>query len=115
MLSRFDELVAMRQKLTSWWSLRSTVAQYNRKIHSLRVDVTAPTMIAFCGQQYAGAKNYHDAPDFFFEDVRKELQSNTEAITEAAYARKLASLDDEISSMRSAVEAQLAMSGTTQQ
>ena len=107
MIARFDELVKQRKQLAEWWKLKTTMAAYDRTHHSLRVDVSKPSLISFCGQQYAGAKNYHDAPSFFFEDVRKEFQDNAAAITEAAYHRKMRWFDAEIAALRRQVEAEL--------
>lgn len=107
MLTEFDSLVKQRQQLKSWWSLGSTIAQYDRKCHSLRVDVMKPTMVAYCGQAYAGAKNYHDAPDFFFEAINKEIQSRIKEITKDAYEKEIARLDGLIEKHRASVLSEL--------
>lgn len=110
MLSEFDELVRKRQALKDWWALGETHAEYSRGFHSLRVDVCKPSLVTFCGQQYAGAKNYHDAPSFFAESVRKEMQAEAERITRQAYEKEIARLDSEIEKHRAAVLEQLAAS-----
>lgn len=103
MLSEFDKLVKQRQSLKDWWSLGSIMAAYDRNYHILRVDIQTPSMIAFCGQQYAGARNYHDAPAFFFEAVRVALQSAAGKLTEAAYHSEIARLDAAIEKHKAAV------------
>lgn len=108
MLSEFDQLVNQRKQLKQWWELGGTEAAYDRKFHSLRVDVQKPSMVAFCGQQYAGAKNYHDAPTFFVESVRKEMQEEAKRLVGLAYQKELARLDAAIEKHRAAVLEQLA-------
>jgi|688.fasta_scaffold392944_3 hypothetical protein len=108
MLREFDELVRQRTELKQWWELGSTQAEYDRKLHSLRVDVRKPSMVTFCGQQYAGAKNYHDAPAFFVEAVRKEMQEEAKRLVGLAYQKELARLDAAIEKHRDAVLEQLA-------
>ena len=103
MLSEFDRLVKQRQELKAWWSLSSTIAQYDNKFHSLRVDVQVPSLITFCGQQYAGARNYHDAPKFFEKAVVAEMGEHAKEIVRAAYLKEIARLDNLIDSHREAV------------
>ena len=103
MLSEFDELVKKRKQLKAWWELGSTIATYDRKVHSLRVDVMKPSMVAMCGQAYAGAKNYHDAPEFFVESVRCAIERHIGDITEEAYQSSLARLDELIEKHRAAL------------
>ena len=108
MLREFDELVRQRRELKQWWELGSTQAEYDRRLHLLRVDAQKPSMVAFCGQQYAGAKNYHDAPAFFVEAVRKEMQEEAKRLVGLAYQKELARLDAAIEKHRAAVLEQLA-------
>lgn len=108
MLSEFDELVRKRKALKEWWALGSTIAEYDRKVHTLRVDVQKPSMVSYCGQQYAGAKNYHDAPSFFVDSIRREMQSEANRIAKQAYENEIARLDAEIEKQRAAVLEQLA-------
>lgn len=108
MLQEFDDLVKKKQALKDWWSLSETVAEYDRSVHSLRVDVQKPSMVAYCGQQYAGAKNYHDAPAFFVESVRREMQGESKRIAKQAYEKEIARLDAEIEKHRQMVLEQLA-------
>jgi transposase-like protein len=107
MLQEFDEAVKERRELKEWWSLGETVAKYDHKKHVLRVDVSKPTMIAFCGQEYAGAKNYHDAPDFFTEAVRQAIQDSVGVLTQQAYETELARLTSIIEDNRANVLAEL--------
>jgi len=107
MLEDFDKLAARRAQLKDWWSLGTTIAKYDSKFHTLRVDLQKPSMVTFCGQQYAGAKNYHDAPDWFKESVRAELQNHVKEITRRAYEAEMARLTELIEQHRAAVLAQL--------
>ena len=109
MLSEFDTLVKKRAELQRWWKLGSTIAQYDHSYHELRVDMRGPSLVSYCGQAYAGAKNYHDAPEWFKECVRKELQERAKEIATAAYEKSIASLNEQIEENRAAVEAQLSM------
>lgn len=108
MLSEFDELVRKRQALKSWWALGETIAKYDGSVHALRVDVKKPSMVAYCGQEYAGARNYHDAPAFFVDSVRQEMQSEATRIARQAYEKEMAKLDAAIEKQRAAVLKQLA-------
>lgn len=110
MLQTFDELVARRTALQNWWRLGSTKAKYDNARHVLRVDFQNPTMVAFCGQEYAGAKNYHDAPKFVAELIRKEADRQSFAIAKAAYDREIARLNEEIKKHCNAVLEQLSQS-----
>lgn len=111
MLSEFDELVKQRKELQAWWSLRETVAKYDSKLHSLRVDFACPTMVAFCGQQYAGAKNYHDAPSFFRNAIRRAAESHAHDLAKEAYQAEMERLNAEIRKCREDVLNQLEQSG----
>ena len=108
MLQEFDQFVRQRKELEQWWGLGLTEAAYDRALHSLRVDVQKPSMVAFCGQQYAGAKNYHDAPAFFVEAVRKEMEQEAKRLVGLAYQKELARLNAAIEKHRAAVLKQLA-------
>lgn len=107
MLEDFDKLVARRAALKAWWSLGTTIAQYDSKFHTLRVDLQKPSMVTFCGQQYAGAKNYHDAPDWFRQSITDELQNHVKEITRRAYEAEMERLTELIEKHRAAVLAQL--------
>lgn len=103
MLSEFDKLVKQRAELKAWWSLGTTIAEYDSKYHSLRVDVAKPTMVTFCGQAYAGAKSYHDAPAGVADIVRREIEKSIKTITADAVAAEIARLDAAIEKHREAV------------
>ncbi len=108
MLQKFDELVKQRKELQEWWKPKTTVANYNNKYYTLRVDTSEPSMIAFCGQQYAGDKNYYDAPSFFSAAVIREMDAQSHAIVEKAYNEEMQRLNDAIDKHRAAVLAELA-------
>ena len=112
MLSDFDKLVKRRRDLQAWWALGSTIAAYDHGVHKLRVVVQSPSMVAYCGQAYAGAKNYHEAPEWFAEAVRQELSAQAAAITKAAYESEMARLTSEIERNRQAVLAELQVGET---
>lgn len=103
MLADFDRLVQKRQELKAWWSLRSTFAFYDQKPHVLRVDIGNPTMVAYCGQAYAGAKNYHDAPEWFKTHVKEQMESVIDEVTCNAYEEAIACLDAAIEKYRDQV------------
>lgn len=108
MLTEFDKLVQQRAELERWWKLGETIAQKDNSYHVLRVDICKPSLVTYCGQAYSGAQNYHDAPAWFAECVRVEMQNRAKEIATAAYKAKLAQLNEEISKHRTAVEAELA-------
>lgn len=108
MFSEFDKLVKQRAALKAWWQLGETICGWGGKRHVLRVDVMKPSMVAYCGQAYAGAKNYHDAPEFFIEALRKELSAHANEIAKAAYEKEIARLDGLIETHRAAVLKELA-------
>lgn len=107
MLGDFDKLVQQRSALKSWWQLGQTVCGWGGGNHVLRVDVMKPGMVAYCGQAYAGAKNYHDAPEFFIEAVRAEMTAQSKAIAKAAYEKEIERLDGLIEKHRAAVLSEL--------
>ncbi|QDV78034.1 hypothetical protein [Botrimarina mediterranea] len=107
MLSEFDELVARRKQLKAWWSLRNKQT-YNGGGHELRVDTARPTLVSLCGQAYAGARNYHDAPEFFVVALAQEMQANACRLAKVAYENEMARLDASIESHRESVLAELA-------
>ena len=83
--------------------MRDEIAAYDNKKHKLRVDVMPPKLVSFCGQQYAGAKNYHDAPAFFVDRIREVMQEEVCRLTQVAYEREIARLDSIIESHREQV------------
>ena len=107
MLKQFDELVKQRDQLKRWWAMKNEIARYDKTTHTLRVDVVKPSMVAFCGQQYAGAKNYHDAPTFFVEAIRKQFSEHSRELTAKAYEAEMSRLDELIESQRESVLAEL--------
>ena len=111
MLSDFDRLVQQRSALKSWWKLKTTICGWGGGPHVLRLDSVTPTMVAFCGQAYAGAKNYHDAPEGFAGAVRKQIDAHSKAIVEATYASEIERLDRLIEQHRAAVLKELAAEG----
>jgi len=113
MLEDFDKLVRQRSELMNWWKLGQTIAKYDGKYHTLRVDLQNPSLVAFCGQQYAGAKNYHDAPPFLFTAIRLECDKQINQIVKKAYENEVARLSAEIENMKAEVVEQLKMSDST--
>lgn len=110
MLSEFDTLVKKRADLVRWWKLGSTMCQYDHSYYVLRVDMNKPGLVSYCGQQYAGDRNYHDAPEWFNDCIRKEQQERFKELATAAYEKALASLNEQIEKHRSAVLAELSVS-----
>jgi len=78
-------------ELRSWYALGSTFAAYDCQNHKLRVDINVG-LATFCGQQYAGASNYHDAPKWFNELVVSELEKKVAECVKAAYEQEVARL-----------------------
>lgn len=108
MLTDFDNLVKKSAELERWWKLGSTIAQYNHSCHVLRVDMCKPSLVSYCGQERAGAQNYHDAPAWFADCVRNEQQERFKEIATAAYEKELAKLNQQIEQHRVAVQEELA-------
>lgn len=96
MLLEFDELVKQRKELIKWMNLGNTLAKYGGKNYSLRVNVLNPAMIAYCGQQYAGDKNYYDAPAFFFDAVRKKMEEMAQKIVCQVFEEEIERLTEAI-------------------
>lgn len=107
MLKEFDELVKQRRELKEWWMLGSKLAGYDKEFHKLRVDIGVPSMVAFCGQASAGAKNYHDAPKFFLQAIRIEMEKQSRQMVKEAYDREFERLSLEIENLKSEVLKQL--------
>ena len=103
MLTEFDAAVKQRLELQMWWKLGSTVAAYDDRVHKLHIHVLKPTMVAFCGQQYAGAENYHEAPEFFAEALRDEIERRARQIAKEVYEAEIARLTTLIDSQRAEV------------
>lgn len=106
-MADFDKYVQQRKALQSWWNLR-TIRTYDSGGHVLRVDVPKPTMVAMCGQNHPGARNYHDAPDFFAEAIKNEMDLRAKEITKTAYENEIMRLDSLIAQNKEAVLAELA-------
>lgn len=102
-MEKFDKLVKQRSELQSWWSMQNMVDSQDGSHYSLRVDFTKPSMVAFCGQAYAGSKNYHDAPAFFVDEIVKVVASKKSEITSQAYHNVINQLNAEIASLRESV------------
>lgn len=103
MLEKFDKLTAQRAHLKAWWENRERVDYGSGRRYTLRVDVQKPTMVAYCGQRYSGAKNYHDCPEFFVEAVRKELQAYANKMASSAYEAEMLRLQKLIDECRDSV------------
>ena len=103
MLQEFDKLVQQRKELKEWWELSTTTAAYNKNFYTLRVNMQKPALVSFCGQQYAGGQNYHDAPSFFLESIREELAEQACAIVAKTYQKELNRLNTEIEKHREAI------------
>ena len=103
MLQEFDKLVKQRKELKEWWELSTTLAAYNKSFYTLRVDMQKPAQVSFCGQQYAGGKNYYDAPVFFLESIREELAEQACAIVAKTYQKELNRLNTDIAKYREAI------------
>lgn len=107
MLQEFDSLVRQRKKLKEWWELGKTIASYNKKFYCLHVDLQRPALITYCGQEYAGAQNYHDAPSFFYDAVQQEIAEQSHRILGQAYQKELDRLNTAIEKHRALVLEQL--------
>lgn len=105
-LQSFDQLVNQRKQLVAWWDLRKA-DDFSQGKYSLRVDAVKPSMVAFCGQERPGSKNYHDAPDWFFDAVRVEIGKAGRLIVEKAVAAEIDRLTERIKAMKEQVLKQL--------
>ena len=101
-MEEFDAILKQRKELKEWWALGATEAKYDGRVHELRVNVQVPN-IAFCGQSYAGAKDYHEAPQFFLGSVANEMREDASRIISLAYEKELARLNEEIKKYRSQI------------
>ena len=106
MLKEFDELVKQRRQLKEWWAGLSKKT-YRGDYRTMRVDVSEPVMVAICGQDYAGAPNYHEAPKAFVRAVGEEMQTRAVDIAHEAYRKEIARLDELIAGCKEAVLAEL--------
>ena len=107
MLSDFDRLVQERNALEAWWKLGSKHVGYGSGLYELRVDTLPPPLVAYCGQETAGGRNYHDAPKFFIEVLRKEIAKHVKSICKDAYKNHLAQLNAEILKLKESVLSEL--------
>ena len=103
MLSEFDSLCRQRDDLAKWMSLGGKIAEYDRKKFQLRVDLNTPSTVAYCGQMCCGGQNYHNAPKWFLNAVKRELDLHAHKAVSHAYQTEMERLDSEIEKHRSDV------------
>ena len=108
MMQEFDALVQKRSELIDWWEMRNVIAAYDRNLHTLITRFAAhPESLCFYGQQYAGAKNYHESPKWFVNCFLDEVERRKYEIAVAAVERALTDINERIGKLRSAVMAEL--------
>ena len=108
MMQEFDALVKKRSELVAWWEMRNQIAAYDKKTHSLTTRFAPhPGALNFCGQQYAGAKNYHESPAWFVTCFLEEVERRKYEIAGAAVERALNDINEKILKMSSAIMAEL--------
>lgn len=73
------------QQLRSWRSLRELTDSQSHNPYTLRGDINL-SLLCYCGQAFAGATNYHDAPEFLRDAVRKKLEGFVPNAVELAIA-----------------------------
>lgn len=86
-------------ELVRWMKLGSTKPGYgNSPTHVLRCDIGITGTFSYCGQAYAGANNYHDAPAWFKGAVVKALEAYVQKAVKEAYESEVARLREAVQS-----------------
>lgn len=109
-MENFDKATTQRRRLKAWWAMKDLLAAYDKSNYVLRIDFSKPSMVAFCGQQFAGDRNYHDAPEFFRDEIVSVLNSMSYDIAQKAYNSAILKLDKEIASLKAYVTSEIAKS-----
>lgn len=103
-LVELDKLIRERQELICWLSLAKNRDSQSGSPWVLRVDVNG-VQAMYCGQYYAGAKNYHDAPSGFNSELKDAIDRNRKLLVDDAAKTYLAKLEMRINALRQAAEA----------
>lgn len=103
MLEKFDNLVRRRRELRAWLALSQERDHVNGEHYTLRVDAPKLGMVAYCGQHYPGAKNYHEPPSWFLDVVSRAMRDAGQAIVLKAAEKELENLSKAIEAMRAEV------------
>lgn len=94
MLSEIDELLRKRASLIAWWRLKDRKDSQDGLNYTPHINVSAS--VCFRGQEYAGAKNYHEAPTEFEAAFKKTLETHAMALLETTFNNELARLNEGI-------------------
>ena len=102
-MQRFDELSKKRRQLMQWAENCDKVDFQSHRRYSLRVDVSTPTLVAFCGQEYCRGNNYHECPPWFRETARAAIAKEAVKIVRQSISDELVRLDAELRSVKAEV------------
>ena len=98
-----DNLIRQRQNLISWLSnAKNTDSQSGQPYH-LRVDINGVKAM-YCGQAYAGANNYHDAPGELNAAFIKSVEKHRAMLLNDAATALLASINTRIMALKALAE-----------
>ena len=105
-LSELEKLVAARNELRSWWKYHTLVDSQSRNNYSLRIDING-VQAMYCGQAYAGASNYHDAPKSFDKALLEHLQLIAKLAAQKVYDEQIEYYDSQIRERKAAIQKEL--------
>jgi hypothetical protein len=115
MMQEFDILIKKRSELLKWWGMRNAIARYDNKPYLLVTRFSAhPEALQFCGQQYAGDKNYHECPAWFVDCFLKELENRKYDLAGAAFERAIEEINAKIDKLKKSIMAELESSNLSQ-
>jgi hypothetical protein len=102
-LTELDQLVRDRSSVLAWLKNASKVDSQSCTNYSLRLDVNS-VLAMYCGQAYAGAKNYHDAPGELNKEIAAEIQRNRHTLVTAAAKSLVARYEERIRALKAEAE-----------
>ena len=102
-LVELDKLIRERQSILSWLKNAELKDSQSGRRYSLRLDVNG-VQAMYCGQAYAGAKNYHDAPDQLNAAIKEAIERHKDTLVKDASTARLAQLDAAIRSLKKQAE-----------
>lgn len=105
-LVELDNLIREHQSIISWLSNARMIDSQSRMPYALRVDING-IQAMYCGQSYAGAKNYHDAPSAINTALVASFNKHRVMLLNDAANTLLVSLNARIASLKASAEAVL--------
>lgn len=94
-ITELDSLIRQRQSVLSWLANAGLTSSQSRSPYSLRVDVNG-VQAMYCGQSYAGANNYHDAPSELNAALTQSIERHRSLLVDDAAKSLLASIETRI-------------------